>query len=355
MVRLRRVGGRVGGDVGWGRGAIRDAPPRGEPAVELRGVIGLLALRNLTHRPLRSAFLLVGYGLGVGVMIVLLAIGEALLVQARDERLVGGGDVTVLPEGIDIEVMKTGGLGGLFFSIDHSRFVYRQLLAAPRQADVIAATAPQVDGKLAYLRTPNGAEYAVLASGELPSASRRVGAQRRIVTGVWDDDEGDRRWAAPSPAELRHEIDAFHTPARDARDRESWAEWHYVNVLSHDRRRWAFISFIVAGAVPDGEWGGGITISLREQGRSLRRFTATARPAAVRFSTDSADLTIGASSVTVLPDGRYAIRARASESCHEPGGCGRPAAKLDIDLVLAPTPGAYFPGAVLSDGDFTSG
>src|SRR5688500_19802525 len=107
-------------------------------------MIGSLALRNLTHRPLRPGFPLAGYGLGVCVMSVLLASGEARLVQARDEKLVGGGEVTVLPEGIDLEVMKTGGVGGLFFSIDHARFVYRQLLAAPRLGGVVAAAAPQV-------------------------------------------------------------------------------------------------------------------------------------------------------------------------------------------------------------------
>ncbi|HUF29458.1 MAG TPA: hypothetical protein VMM77_02260, partial [Gemmatimonadaceae bacterium] len=63
-------------------------------------MIARLAFRNLRYRPWRSALLLVGYGLGVGVMIVLLAIGEALLSQARDEKLVGGGTVTVLPEGL---------------------------------------------------------------------------------------------------------------------------------------------------------------------------------------------------------------------------------------------------------------
>ena len=95
-------------------------------------MIRLLAFRQLVHRPWRSALLFAGYGLGVGVMIVLLSIGEALITQARDERLVGGGDVTVLPEGIDLEVMKTGGLGGMFFSIANARFVYLQMLASPR-------------------------------------------------------------------------------------------------------------------------------------------------------------------------------------------------------------------------------
>ncbi|MDP9179722.1 MAG: hypothetical protein M3O61_18775, partial [Gemmatimonadota bacterium] len=95
-------------------------------------MISLLAFRNIVYRPWRSVLLFFGYGVGVAVMIVLLSVGEALLSQARDEKLVGGGSITVLPQGIDVEVMKTGGVGGLFFSIDHSRFVYRQLLAAPR-------------------------------------------------------------------------------------------------------------------------------------------------------------------------------------------------------------------------------
>src|ERR1051325_7409332 len=110
-------------------------------------MIGLLALRNLVLRPWRSALLLLGYSLGVGVMIVLLSIGEALLSQARDEKLVGGGDVTVPPRGIDVEVMKTGGLGGLFFSIDRARFIDRQLLSSPRLANEVTTVAPQIEGK----------------------------------------------------------------------------------------------------------------------------------------------------------------------------------------------------------------
>ncbi|MDQ3244109.1 MAG: hypothetical protein M3Q09_10310, partial [Gemmatimonadota bacterium] len=84
-------------------------------------MITLLAFRNIVHRPWRSVLLFFGYGVGVAVMIVLLSVGEALLSQARNEKLVGGGEVTVLPQGLDVEVMKTGGVGGLFFSIDHGR------------------------------------------------------------------------------------------------------------------------------------------------------------------------------------------------------------------------------------------
>ena len=131
-------------------------------------MITLIALRNFVLRPWRSLFLLLGYSLGVAVMIVLLSIGEALLAQARQERLVGGGQVTVLPEGIDVEVLKTGGLGGMFFSIDHARFIYRQLLAAPRLARWISAAAPQIDSKLLYMRLPNGQQVAVEAASSRP-------------------------------------------------------------------------------------------------------------------------------------------------------------------------------------------
>jgi hypothetical protein len=309
----------------------------------------LLALRSFTDRPWRSLFLLLGYSTGVGVMIVLLSIGEALIAQARDERLVGGGDVTVLPEGLDVEVMKTGGLGGLFFSIDHARFVYRQLLASPRLANDVAAVAPQIEGKLLYLRTADGAERPVRATGEIPSRTAAVGAAASLAAGSWTDDDGDRRWSDPTPFELRHEIDHFHLPPARAGELpdESWAEWHYFNVVSADRRRWAFISFIVAGAVPTGRWGGQVLVTLHEEGIAVRRFVASVPGSAVRFSTSSADLAIGESRVTVLPDGRYEIRARAAEE-------GRPGS-VDVDLVVAPTPRAYLPGVDLASRGFTSG
>jgi hypothetical protein len=49
----------------------------------------------------------------------------------------------------------------------------------------------------------------------------------------------------------------------------------------------------------------------------------------------------------VLPDGRYAVKARARED----GG----ASTVDVDLIVSPAPGAYFPGAALSSGEAVSG
>src|SRR5687767_10502923 len=129
-------------------------------------MISLIAFRNILHRPWRSVLLFFGYGVGVGTMIVLLSVGEALLTQAKDEKLVGGGSITVLPQGLDVEVMKTGGVGGLFFSISQARFIYHQLLASPRLATSIEAVAPQIEARLLYVRTADGEEHAVRASGE---------------------------------------------------------------------------------------------------------------------------------------------------------------------------------------------
>ena len=310
-------------------------------------MIGILARRNLTLRPWRPALLLAGFGLGVGVMIVLLAIGEALLTQARDERLIGGGDVTVLPEGIDVEVMKTGGVGGLFFSIGNARFLDLQVLSSPRQVADVRAVAPQIADKVVYLRTADGRERPVRATGEIPSRSAEVGAVPPLAAGAWSDDSLDRRWHSPTPRQLRHDIDHFHLPPADLEDRESWGEWHYFNVLSHDHTRWAFLSFIVGGAIPDGRWGGQVLLTLHEQGRAGRRFSATFPSDSVSFSTWDADVRVGTGSVTVEEDGRYRVRARAREE----GG----RAEAAVDLTVTPAPGAFFPGASLGSGGFVSG
>lgn len=310
-------------------------------------MISLLAFRNVIYRPWRSVLLFFGYGVGVAVMIVLLSVGEALLTQARDEKLVGGGSVTVLPQGIDVEVMKTGGVGGLFFSIDHSRFIYRQLLTSSRLASLVSAVAPQIDGRVLYMYVRPGQEYTVRAAGEIPSANAKVHAPLDTKEGSWTDDDGDRKWIAPTPAELRHEIDHFHLPPDSVANRDSWAEWHYFNVLSADRKRWAFISFIVAGDVTTERWGGSVTITLRDEGGRSRKFISYIPRENVRFSTTDANLTLGQSTVTVRPDGNYVVRALARE---ENGST-----PLSISLVVTPAPGAYFPGASLTSGDFVSG
>ncbi len=307
----------------------------------------LLAWRSVSSRPLRALLLCGGFGVGVGVMIVLLAVGEAMVRQASQERLVGGGTITMLPDGIDLEVLTTGGLGGLFFSVPNARFVHRQVLAAPRLSDVVTVAAPQLEGKLLYVTTSDGMVHPVRASGEIPSATRALGALPNIAAGAWEDDTGDRRWMTPTPAELRHDLDHFHLPTPGMAHRESWGEWHYFNVLTPDAKRWAFISFIVGGDVTGDQWGGQVLVTLHERGRPPRRFSRSLPKERVRFSTRDANLEIGDNVVQVLPDGRYAVRADVREE-----GVGTP---LALDLVISPAARVDFPGATMVSGDFTSG
>ncbi len=312
-------------------------------------MIARLALRGLADRPWRSLFLLAGFGLGVGVMITLLAIGEAMVTQAKDEKLVGGGTVTVLPEGLDIEVMKTGGVGGMFVSIPNARFVYRQVLASPRLSDAVSAVAPQTEGVLLYVRAADGREHAVRAMGEVPSATRAVGAAPHVISGEWVDDDGDRRWITPTNAELRHEIDRFHVtpPQLSPADARTWGEWHYFNVISEDRRRWAFLTLAVGGDVPDGDWGGHVLLTVHEQGAPTRRFVRDVPAERVRLDTTRADLALGDDGVEVLPDGRYRVTAHATEE--------RSGARARIVLTVSPAPRAYFPGAAIGGEGLVSG
>lgn len=313
-----------------------------------RDVIALLVFRSLLYRPWRSLLLFMGYGMGVAVMIVLLSIGEALLTQARDEKLVGGGNITVLPEGLDVEVMKTGGVGGLFFSIDHSRFVYRQILASPRLAPFVRAVAPQVDGKLLYIRTRRGRSIPVRAIGEIPNATRAVGAAPTLLAGTWINDSGDRQYVLPTDFELRNEIDHFHLPPATAENRETWAEWHYFNVVSPDRRSWVFISYIVAGDPRGSRWGGRLAITVHDASGGVRRYASAVPATLVRFSTEDADLRLGSATVTVLSDGRYELKGVAARE----DGRGPP---LTLHLLVQPAPRAYFPGASLGGSDLVSG
>src|SRR5688572_32409932 len=100
-------------------------------------------------------------------MLVLLSVGEAMLIQSRDVALVGGGEVTALPEGIDLEGLRTGSQTGLFFGIDRARFVTRQLLGGPRHRGVVAEVSPVIEQKLMYL-THGDRTVNLRAGGEIP-------------------------------------------------------------------------------------------------------------------------------------------------------------------------------------------
>jgi hypothetical protein len=302
----------------------------------------ILAFRHLWVRKLRTLFLLLGFSLGVGVMVVLLSVGEAMLEQARDVSLVGGGQVTVLPQGIDVEAMRTGGLGAMFFGIDRARFLTRQVLGGARHAALVRTVAPAIEGKLLYLCAAAAPcrPRPVRAGGEIPSRARALASGIRVLQGHWQDSPADSAYTNPTRQQLYDELDRFHIPARPD---STWGEWHYFNLLISPEEWW-YVTYLVGGGVPSGRWGGRMLVTHRRPDGRYERFGAEVPSDHVTFDTARADLTIGRSSVRQR-DGIYTLSAHA----RGPGGA------LGIDLAVRPLPNRYFPAVELRDQDLVSG
>ncbi len=298
-----------------------------------------LALAELRNRPGRALFLLGGYALGVSVMVVLLAVGEAMLEQARDRELVGGGDVVVVPAGISAEMLKAGGVSSLFLGIDHARFLHRNVFESPRGREQfgVAAASPVLDGKQVELFVGDR-RLPAIAGGEIPSRVRAAGAAPTLLSGRWEDSDADRRWLNPTRTELLREIDRFHLPpVRDS----TWAEWHYFNVVLGDAR-WMYVTLMVAGEVGvPGRWGGRILLTVREPDGTHRSLTRDLPGEQVRFDTTGPDLRFGDRAFVRLGDDGYHVVADAEG--------------VRVDLRVSPAPRRYFPPTDIGGAELVSG
>ncbi len=306
----------------------------------------LLARRNLEVRPGRTLLFLAGFALAVGVMIALLSVGEAIVEQARDADLVGGGDLVLVPEGTDVEVLKLGGVTAMFATIPNARFVQRQLLGGPRYVDVIAAAAPSWSGRPVFLRmAPGGPIVQGIASATVPSLERAVGGSS--LPPEWTDSPGEALLATTAGPALYDEMDRWHRPDPAHPDRARWAEWQYFNVLDPVSGRYAYLSFLVAGDVHAGRGIGGLSIQLGAPGVPAVRHAFAVPIDASATDTTGVSFTVGGATVR-LEAGVYRLRARFADP-----RSGRPVA---LDLTVTPTPRAYFPPMVLRGADgFESG
>src|SRR5262245_55103461 len=106
------------------------------------GIAWLLLRRTFAGRPKRTILFLIGYALATAVMITLLSVGEAVLLQSQDKDILGGGDLILVPQGIDIESLKVGGVQAMYYTIPQARFVVRQILQGSRFGDEIASVSP---------------------------------------------------------------------------------------------------------------------------------------------------------------------------------------------------------------------
>jgi len=304
-----------------------------------------LAFRHLVVRPGRALVLLLGYALGVGVMIVLLSVGEAMLDQSRDVSLVGGGEITVLPEGIDIEAMRTGGLAGMFFSIDRARFLTRQLLGGPRWRFTVRAVSPVMERKLLYLER-GGRLVAVRAGAEIPSRAEAMGVALDLRAGEWRDSPADSAYVAPTPGQLYHELDHFHlNPTGDS----TWAEWQYFN-LEAGPGEWWYLTFLLGGQVPAGRWGGQVLVTHHTPDGRVARYRADVPPDRITFDTARADVTVGPASVRQV-NGGYTIHISALPASAALGA----SSDLSVDLQVTPSPNRYFPAVLLREDALLSG
>ena len=310
-----------------------------------------LVWASVRQRAGRSALLLGGYALGVGVTIVLLSVGQAMVDQARDRTLLGGGDLIVLPEGIDLETLRTGGASSMYFSVEQAALLYGEVLAGTRFDDRIAAAAPWIDDALLYLEADTGL-VPLSAGATLPDLAADLGAAPDLVTGAWRDVDADRRWRSPSTAEFYRSIDGLHLPRGAAAQDTTWAEWHYFNVMLPDAG-WLYLTYMVGGDVPDGNWSGRMLatrVALEPEGETV--YSVIVGPESVEFAEGEPDLVIGASSVKIQADGSYRLRARVPVEAAAARGAP---AQLTVDLTVSERNRRYLPPVDIGGNDFVSG
>lgn len=212
-----------------------------------------LALRSLLTRPVRSAVLAGGFGLGVAVMAALLGIGSVILDQARAPVLVGGGDVVV---------------GGASGRVGNARFVLSHVLGLNTLADRIAVASPGSRAHL-YLIDDRGATP-IQARGGIPSLERQLKDPETSRIGAWMDTPADRAWTSPDPEELLRGMDRFH-PVPDVPARaSSWAEWLYFNGRAGSAR--FYLTFFAGPPHESGTRTLGVRLQL-ERGGTLTSYS----------------------------------------------------------------------------------
>jgi len=274
-----------------------------------------LALRSLATRPLRSAVLACGFGLGISVMANLLGIGDVILEQAQSPHLAGGGDLQIGSE--------TG-------RVDNTRFLISSVLGSPPLAGRALAVAPSARARLYLVK--DGGVVTVEARGGIPSMDRALGDPEITDVAAWVDTEDDRRFMAPDPGDLLRAMDRFHpVPDRPARE-ESWAEWLYFNGRAGGTR--FYVTFVVGPEDAPGTRRAGVRLQLERDGEIVGYSDGASIDAAALLDT-APDLSIAASSVR-LAGTTYHI---ALDLPAEDGGADR----VTGELLLEATPGRSFP------------
>jgi hypothetical protein len=285
--------------------------------------------KGLRLRPQRTLFLLLGFAIGVMVMTVLLSVGTAVLEQALDEDLTGGGDIVLLPFGIDVSVLKTGGVTSMHFDIPNARFLTRELLSHKRlpSVEVVSPELTRVYATLSH----EGREQLVRIDGVVPSRFRALWP---ATTASFADGAGERDYADPDLVALLNEIDAFHPPVVDSA--QTWAEWHYFNY--HDdagRSLYVSISGIATAGdlAPSGYSRAVVLFEMVDPAGARVKIVDVLPGGEVAASHRSPDLIAGLNTVR-LDGGVYRVHLALADSLARP---------VTVALALTPTPHQVVP------------
>jgi hypothetical protein len=301
------------------------------------GIAWLLLQRTFSSKPKRTLLFLLGYALATAVMVTLLAVGEAVLQQARDKDLLGGGDLILVPQGIDLESMKVGGLSALYYSIPQARFIVRQVLNSSRFENEIDTVSPYIVPKLLYARKARTTPpVTAFTEGSLPDQENRL---KRLQL-PWKNHPQDENWLNPPAANFYHEIDRFHLPSVESPEMDRWAEWHYFNFESPSF--YGYLSIMAAGNVltDQAEW----IVSLQLHDDQYRRHSATFPVKRQALPLKRIDYSAGTNRVKFVED-HYQIDLEFRDPTQIRGS-----------LRYYPAQGLYFPPTILAQRtDFESG
>jgi hypothetical protein len=243
-------------------------------------VILRLALRSLATRPLRTAVLAIGFGLGIGVMAELLGVGEVILEQAHAPALQGGGDLVV-----------TGAIG----QVDSARFLLSSVLGSSRFHARTSAVSPSKRATLFLLA--HGQATAISVRGGVPSREKAIGDAEVTGQESWTDTPEDTAWTNPQPGDVLRAMDRFHPiPDIDERgkhpdavagspvppkpqssesgSRASWAEWLYFNGKSADGSLRFYLTFMAGAPEASGKRPMFVRLQLNRAGKTTNYSTA---------------------------------------------------------------------------------
>ena len=225
-----------------------------------------LALRSLLTHPIRTLVLACGFGLGVGVMAMLLGVGEVILDQARSPAVSGGGDVVIASSTGDLpsarwilsSCLRAGGLQNRISAASPSE---RTTLYLVRNNSTVTNNTVVS----AFRRTAPTEILPIRATGGIPSLERAIGDPETASIASWTDAPSDAAWSSPDPAAALAALDRFH-PIPDVPARaESWAEWLYFNGHAGDNS--FYLTFLVGPKRPSGKRIAGVRLQLDRAGQ----------------------------------------------------------------------------------------